>query len=472
MLDFKELDQNGETFELLIRDILARKGFQVQWSGRGADGGKDIICIERRDSFFAADSKKWLVQCKHNARSGKSVSHSDLDDIVDSCTQHNAEGYLLACSTQPSSGAISRLEGITNNPQNNITAVCWDSGIIEDLLATPLMWSIAHKYMPVSSAAMGLNVYATDQPNCWIVNYRGYYFSLNNRIGSSCGHHFASINNRIEEIENIDLPEKHFIRIRSIFYDDKGITYTWYLDYMYPHKDAPALSTAEIAHILGDGYALEDGQCYSFDIKLNSYLEHSDHFDPDHYDYYIPYINNYSKGFPRLSQFDTYEADEELKAKLERLRDETFSTLKAKFSELDFLHIIRAVNAGIEDLDKFHAKRKWSDLIFEMDIQTDRFFSAWFLFEAKDDKKFHQLVSMLPQHVLYSFRLTKPYIYIPDKNGSSSKLSQDDSTDNLYELTLSLHPAELGNKFIAREKLNEYFELILKQIDVFISENN
>ena len=105
MLDFKELDQNGETFELLIRDILARKGFQVQWSGRGADGGKDIICIERRDSFFAADSKKWLVQCKHNARSGKSVSHSDLDDIVDSCTQHNAEGYLLACSTQPSSGA-------------------------------------------------------------------------------------------------------------------------------------------------------------------------------------------------------------------------------------------------------------------------------------------------------------------------------------------------------------------------------
>ena len=53
MLDFKEIDQDGTDFELLIRELLIVLGYRVYWSGRGADGGKDLLCIESRDSFFA-----------------------------------------------------------------------------------------------------------------------------------------------------------------------------------------------------------------------------------------------------------------------------------------------------------------------------------------------------------------------------------------------------------------------------------
>src|SRR5689334_4658107 len=104
MLDFTELSADGQDLELLIRELLLRRGFTVHWSGKGPDGGRDLVCVERRDSYFISDEKRWLIQCKHNAVSGKSVGVKDLDNIVDSCAQHGCSGYILACSTYPSSG--------------------------------------------------------------------------------------------------------------------------------------------------------------------------------------------------------------------------------------------------------------------------------------------------------------------------------------------------------------------------------
>lgn len=463
LLDFQELGVDGQDFELMIRELLFMKGLRVYWSGKGPDGGRDLLCIERRDSFFSADEKKWLIQCKHNAHSGKSVGVAELDNIVDSCEQHDADGYILVCSTQPSSGVVNRLEAITNNPKNNIIATYWDAVKIEQILSTPNLWRVAQRFMPVSSEATSWKVYATENPNHWVVNYSGYYFHLTNRVGSNHEHHFDSIVNRIGEIERLELPEKHFIRIRSVYYDDKNGCYTWYIDYMYPHDQSSAYSSAEIKQYLGDGYALEDGQIYSFEVMLRTYLQWSDHYDPDHYDYYAPYVNSYLTGGERKRRYDEYEevlrSDEELKKKLEKERDEAFNTLTEKFKKLDILRLVRASNARMEDLDKFNNQQNWSELIFELDIDTDRFFSSWFLFDVNNEEEFHKLISFMPQHVLYSFRLTKAYIYIPNDDMSASQLSSDEN-ELLYELTFSIHPAELNNKFIARKKLNEYFGLV------------
>ncbi|WP_346883643.1 restriction endonuclease [uncultured Algibacter sp.] len=125
MLNFKELSLDGNQLELLVREILLTKGYRVQWSGKGPDGGKDLICWEHRDSEFINDTKKWLIQCKHNAHSGKAVGIKDLDDITDSCSHHDVQGYLLVCGTYPSSKVVERLEGITNNQKNNIEAIYW-----------------------------------------------------------------------------------------------------------------------------------------------------------------------------------------------------------------------------------------------------------------------------------------------------------------------------------------------------------
>jgi HJR/Mrr/RecB family endonuclease len=52
MLEFKELAKDGQDFELLIREILFKQGFHVAWSGRGADGGRDLICTETRQTIL------------------------------------------------------------------------------------------------------------------------------------------------------------------------------------------------------------------------------------------------------------------------------------------------------------------------------------------------------------------------------------------------------------------------------------
>jgi hypothetical protein len=78
MLDFKELPQDGEAFEQLIRELLFSYGMTVEWSGRGPDGGRDLICRESLKSLIAPTNRTWLVQCKHFAHANFSVGVDDL----------------------------------------------------------------------------------------------------------------------------------------------------------------------------------------------------------------------------------------------------------------------------------------------------------------------------------------------------------------------------------------------------------
>jgi hypothetical protein len=76
-LDFKEIPEahlgSGlqDAFELFARDFLAHLGYQVvEHPARGADGGKDIVLIERRSGVGGETNIRWLVSCKHKAHSG------------------------------------------------------------------------------------------------------------------------------------------------------------------------------------------------------------------------------------------------------------------------------------------------------------------------------------------------------------------------------------------------------------------
>ena len=69
MFDFKELPKDGTAFELLVRELLYRRGLEVYWTGKGPDGGKDIVCIERiagnfntfeKDGWFNASTMRIL----------------------------------------------------------------------------------------------------------------------------------------------------------------------------------------------------------------------------------------------------------------------------------------------------------------------------------------------------------------------------------------------------------------------------
>lgn len=471
MLNFKELSIDGNQLELLVREILLTKGYRVQWSGKGPDGGKDLICWEDRESEFLNDTKKWLIQCKHNSHSEKSVGIKDLDDIVDSCSHHDAHGYLLVCSTYPSSKVVERLEGITNNQKNNLEATYWDSVKIEQILSTPKLWKIAQSFFPISSKNSTWEIYATTNPNQWIANFRGYHFHLSNRVGSRGDYHFNSINDRIDEIENIDLPKDHFLRIRAVYFDDKNGCYSWFLDYMYPHDSKPKYFKKNIENHLGDGSALDDGQLYSFDVISRPYLPYSDHYDKDHYDYYEPFLQSYHTGLKR----DEFNLDlktsswEELFAyedKLKNIRNESFDKLTEKLKSIKCAKLIRSVNANIEDLDKFNNLRDWNELIEQINLEHDRFFSVWLFFTVKDKDKFFQLISLFPQEIETSLRLTQAYVITPkyedDDNGC-----EIDFEDDAYEVTITVHPQFIHNSLDARNKLNDYLNMACEQIKDF-----
>jgi hypothetical protein len=468
MLDFQELSADGQDLELLVRELLFVSGLRCYWSGKGPDGGRDLLAIEESPSVIAASSRRWLVQCKHNARSGNSVGINDLDGIVDSCTHHNAEGYLLVCTTQPSSGVVNRLEAITANPNQKLLATYWDAVRLEQLLSTPRHWRLAQRFFPISSQASELKVYATENPNHWIVILRGYYLHLTNRIGSRESHHFSSINSRIDGIESLALPEGHFVRIRSVYYDDKNGGYTWYLDYMHPHDQPRATSSADLKEQLGDGYALEDGQIHSFDVISRPYHPHSDHYDPDHYGYYEPYVHQFLYGQERGLSFEQreerYRGQSELESRNSETQSNDFDALIEALSRFPFIRIVRACNAQFEYLERFNLLRDWSDLIEELNIETDHFFSAWILLRVTEDAAFKRFMTYFPQGVEHSFRLTEVNVYLPAADDQRSEPSSD---SGLFEITLSVHPKIITTQTVGRGEMNLYFRRIIESIAKF-----
>jgi hypothetical protein len=291
MLDFTELSDNGQDLELLIRELLFSIGYKVYWSGRGPDGGRDLVCIEETNSIFLKTSKKWLIQCKHKAKSGNSVGIADLDDIITSCVQHECDGYVLVTSTQPSSAVVSRLEQITSNDKTPIIATYWDSVELERRLRTAQQWNIAQRFFPKS--ASGWQIFASERPNHWTANFNGYYFHITNRIGSSCQFYLDTIESKLEQLIKYPLPEKHFFRLRSVYFDDKHGTFVWYVDYMHPNAQQPIYTEEHLTEELPQEW--ND----SYDIKIRGYLEHSDHYDPDHYDFYDRYMGQFILGMYR-----------------------------------------------------------------------------------------------------------------------------------------------------------------------------
>jgi hypothetical protein len=315
-----------------------------------------------------------------------------------------------------------------------------------------------------------LKIYATENPNRWIAILRGYYMHLSNRIGSSEGHYFPSINSRIDSIEALDLPRDHFVRIRSVYYDDKNGGYTWYIDYMHPHDQPRAISSSELSARLGYGYVLEDGQIHSFDVVSRPYFPHSDHYDPDHYDYYEPYLHQFLYGQARDLDFEEAEerrkGQEPVETQSAKVQSEDFETLLRALARLNCISIVRACNAQFEHLERFNLLRDWSDLFEELDIEADRFFSAWFLLRVVDDAAFKRLMTHIPQGVEHSFRLTRVHVYLPVPDDRSEPGTDDD----LFEITLSVHPHIITTKTIGRNEMNQYFRRITKAIASFESE--
>ncbi|EZH73668.1 hypothetical protein ATO12_17175 [Aquimarina atlantica] len=134
MIDFNIISE--ERFEYLIEDLLKSKGFTItSRPSRGPDRGKDIIA-ERpvTNDMNITIHERYLVECKHFFKSGKSVKEKDLGNIIERLVLHKANRYLLATSTVPSETVKNQLQGISNNHEYPHICTFWSLSDLESLL--------------------------------------------------------------------------------------------------------------------------------------------------------------------------------------------------------------------------------------------------------------------------------------------------------------------------------------------------
>lgn len=153
ILDFKEIPKahegGGEQdhFELFARDFFQLLGYRIDSDpGRGADGGKDFVLVETRKGIANDTEIRWLVSCKHKAHSGASVLKTDEPEIGDSLRANNCSGFIGFYSTLPSSGLVTKVEGMTEFEHQFFDAM----KIEQILLTTPVCLDLAKRYFPQS----------------------------------------------------------------------------------------------------------------------------------------------------------------------------------------------------------------------------------------------------------------------------------------------------------------------------------
>lgn len=154
ILDFKEIPEahvangNQDRFELFARDFLSFIGYKILADpDRGADGGVDLIAEEMRTGVGGETRIKWLVSCKHKARSGNSVKPTDDANIRDRVEANDCQGFIGFYSTLASSGLAGNLKGI----QTKIEVQVFDYEKIEGmLLHSSRGIKLAERYFPES----------------------------------------------------------------------------------------------------------------------------------------------------------------------------------------------------------------------------------------------------------------------------------------------------------------------------------
>ncbi len=459
MLDFKELSADGNDFELLVRELLYNRGLEVYWSGKGADGGKDLLCIETHNSNFKNTSQRWLVQCKHKAHSGHAVGKDDLDNILDSCAEHDTTGYLLVCSTYPSSSVVKRMEEIQNN--RGITTHFWDYRVLEKEILKPSNWSIANMFFPISMRQSGWMINSIE-PCFWYANCNGNVFYIATRIGTDCNFALPDIEKRINYINSLKLPKGHILRVRAIYYDDKYTNYTMYLDYLIPTTDKEPNNEfyleSTVKHI--EKYEIIDGIPYTFDVLTYRYNGSSDNFDKDHCSYYNSNIEIFKHGMQRRDdrKFTYINNNSSYKTTIESVSD-AYNSLISSIKKISYVHILRSINAKIEIIDQFTNNFSQNALVANENYDVDNFFSVQIRFVCEDFNLLTELLSIVPQSASGYFQLSKNYIFLPDEGL--------DDDENIYTLKISMNPACFTTKQQYRKSLNIYLLEIKKAIDSF-----
>lgn len=126
----------------------------TEWSGRGADSGKDLFFTEVQKGSVSESKVKWVVSCKDKAQSGHSVLEKDLPPtgIKDKLTQHEADGFLLVTTTTVSTAAKDLIDGLDVRYGGKIHTQVWDAPELIRILLKEQNHDLIKQFLPQSYA--------------------------------------------------------------------------------------------------------------------------------------------------------------------------------------------------------------------------------------------------------------------------------------------------------------------------------
>jgi len=120
----------------------------VEWTGRGPDGGRDLIFVETQRGPIKARSVRWLVSCKDNSENGRSVTEKDVGGVLDKVKQHKCNGFLLATTTTASTGLKGMLDGLDISAGGEIQTKVWDRFEITQMLLSDRFSDLLMQFFP------------------------------------------------------------------------------------------------------------------------------------------------------------------------------------------------------------------------------------------------------------------------------------------------------------------------------------
>jgi hypothetical protein len=151
MIDFTEIPFDSDLWELFSRDFLHEMGFHIETPpDRGADAGKDMLVTEEIEGRVFKGRFRWLVSCKHFAKSGKSVNESDDEpNIRERMEAFGCQGFLGFYSTLASAGLNNRLRQLRDEGKIQEYRI-FDHEMIENYLVTVGFSELMLRYFPAS----------------------------------------------------------------------------------------------------------------------------------------------------------------------------------------------------------------------------------------------------------------------------------------------------------------------------------
>ncbi len=97
----------------------------VEPSGKGSDGGRDILVTFQVNDSIITYPRKWVIQCKFYDKS-ISKKHLATVNIPSIIHEYGADGYLLVCKNNPSQKVTEMFENFRKNCRFKYNYWIWE----------------------------------------------------------------------------------------------------------------------------------------------------------------------------------------------------------------------------------------------------------------------------------------------------------------------------------------------------------